>query len=165
MPKDMRTNLLSGWTQKSNNGRGLGPARHFAQPVDCTMTGCPVATRDAAGEQHRAEAQRHQLCRLVGHRTVSRAASRTIAQHDGSVQQHHPGNLIRQQIDAQIRPPGGWPGSNMGTVVSLWLCHLVMERDHRLVVVRDGAAARTQTLNALLEWADAHRTVELEPQA
>ena len=71
MPEDMSTNLLSGWTQKSNNGRGLDLARHFAQPVDCTVTECPVATRDAAGEQHRAEAQRHQLFRLAGHRVVT----------------------------------------------------------------------------------------------
>jgi hypothetical protein len=57
---------------------------------------------------------------------------------------------IRQQVDAQIRPHGGWQGISVGTVVSIWLCHLLMERDHRLVVVRDWAAARTQTLNALL---------------
>ena len=57
---------------------------------------------------------------------------------------------IRQQIDAQIRPHGHWQGISVGMVVSIWLCHLLMERDHRLVVVRDWAAARTQTLNALL---------------
>jgi hypothetical protein len=45
MPKDMSTNLLSSWAQKSNNGRGLHLVRHYAQPVDCTVTGCPVATR------------------------------------------------------------------------------------------------------------------------
>ena len=57
---------------------------------------------------------------------------------------------IRRQIDAHIRPHGGWQGMSVGTVVSIWLCHLLMERDHRLVVVRDWAAARTQTLNDLL---------------
>jgi Domain of unknown function (DUF4277) len=57
---------------------------------------------------------------------------------------------IRQAIDAQIRPHGGWQGVSVGTVVSIWLCHLLMERDHRLVVVREWAAARRQTLNALL---------------
>lgn len=35
-------------------------------------------------------------------------------------------------------------------MVSIWLCHLLMERDHRLVSVRDWAAARRQTLDALL---------------
>ena len=57
---------------------------------------------------------------------------------------------IRRLIDAQIRPHGGWQGFSVGTVVSIWLCHLLMERDHRLVVVREWAAARRQTLNALL---------------
>src|SRR5579863_10265313 len=57
---------------------------------------------------------------------------------------------IRALIDAQIRPHGGWQGISVGTVVSIWLCHVLMERDHRLVSVRDWAAARTQTLNALL---------------
>jgi len=45
MPKDMSTNLLSGWAQTSNNGRGLHLVRHVAQPVECTVTGGPVATR------------------------------------------------------------------------------------------------------------------------
>jgi hypothetical protein len=49
---------------------------------------------------------------------------------------------IRQTIDAQIQPHGGWQGSSVGTVVSIWLCHLLMERDHRLVSVREWAAAR-----------------------
>jgi transposase len=57
---------------------------------------------------------------------------------------------IRRLIDAQIRPHGGWQGISVGTVVSSWLCHLLMERDHRLVAVRDWAAARVQTLNDLL---------------
>jgi len=57
---------------------------------------------------------------------------------------------IRQQIDAQIRPHGHWQGISVGTVMSIWLCHLLMERDHRLVAVRAWAAARRQTLNALL---------------
>jgi transposase len=57
---------------------------------------------------------------------------------------------IRQQIDAQIRPHGGWQGISVGTVVSIWLCHLLMERDHRVVSVRDWAAARQRTLADLL---------------
>lgn len=57
---------------------------------------------------------------------------------------------LRPAIDAQIRPHGHWQGISVGTVVSIWLCHLLMERDHRLVVVREWAAARTQTLNDLL---------------
>jgi len=57
---------------------------------------------------------------------------------------------IRRMIDARIQPHGGWQGISVGTLVSIWLCHLVMERDHRLVSVRDWVAARTQTVNALL---------------
>jgi transposase len=57
---------------------------------------------------------------------------------------------IRRVIDAQIRPHGGWAGISVGTAVSIWLSHLLMERDHRLVVVRDWAAPRTQTLQDLL---------------
>jgi transposase len=57
---------------------------------------------------------------------------------------------IRQAIEAQIRPHGHWQGLSVGTAVSMWLCHLLMERDHRLVVVRDWAAGRRQTLKALL---------------
>ena len=57
---------------------------------------------------------------------------------------------IREAIDAQIRPHGGWQGISVGTVVSIWLCYLLMERDHRLVHVRDWANARRHTLNALV---------------
>jgi transposase len=57
---------------------------------------------------------------------------------------------IRQQIDARIRPHGGWQGISVGTAVSIWLCHLLMERDHRVVSVRDWAAARQRTLADLL---------------
>src|SRR5260370_39425451 len=57
---------------------------------------------------------------------------------------------LRQKIDAQIQPHGGWQGISVGTAVSIWLCHLLMERDHRLVSVRDWAARRQQTLEDLL---------------
>ncbi len=57
---------------------------------------------------------------------------------------------IRRMIDARIVPHGGWQGISVGTVVSIWLCHLLMERDHRLVSVREWAAARGRTLEALL---------------
>src|SRR5260370_41094119 len=57
---------------------------------------------------------------------------------------------LRQKIDAQIQPHGGWQGISVGTAVSIWLCHLLMERDHRLVSVRAWAASRRQTLEDLL---------------
>jgi hypothetical protein len=46
---------------------------------------------------------------------------------------------IRQRIDAQVRPHGRWQGISVGTVVSIWLCHLLMERDHRLVGMRQNS--------------------------
>jgi len=58
---------------------------------------------------------------------------------------------IRDLIDTHVTPHGAWQGASVGTVVSIWLCHILAERDHRLVWVRDWVAARTQTFNTLLE--------------
>ena len=57
---------------------------------------------------------------------------------------------VRSVIDAQIHPHGNWEGISVGTAVSVWLCHLLMERDHRVVSVREWAADRQQTLGDLL---------------
>jgi hypothetical protein len=57
---------------------------------------------------------------------------------------------IRDVIDAHVTLHGAWQGASVGTVVSLWLCHLLAERDHRLMAVRDWVAERTQTFNTLL---------------
>ncbi len=57
---------------------------------------------------------------------------------------------IRRMIDARIQPHGGWQGISVGTIVGIWLCYILMERDHRLVSVRDWAAARERTLEALV---------------
>ena len=46
---------------------------------------------------------------------------------------------IRRMIDARIQPHGGWQGISVGTIVGIWLCYILMERDHRLVSVRDWA--------------------------
>jgi len=56
---------------------------------------------------------------------------------------------VRRVIDAHIRPHGNWEGSSVGTAVSVWLCHLLMERDHRVVSVREWGADRQQTLQDL----------------
>lgn len=58
---------------------------------------------------------------------------------------------IRQIIDAHVTPHGNWQGASPGTVVTIWLSHMLLERDHRLALVRDWAADRTQTINALLD--------------
>ncbi|MEE8301595.1 MAG: DUF4277 domain-containing protein, partial [Candidatus Tectomicrobia bacterium] len=58
---------------------------------------------------------------------------------------------IRDLIDAHVTPHGAWQGASVGTVVSIWLCHLLAERNHRLVDVRDWVAQRTATFNTLLD--------------
>jgi transposase len=57
---------------------------------------------------------------------------------------------IRQHIDSQIEQHGNWEGISIGTIVEIWLCYMLTERDHRLVAVREWAEARRQTFNALL---------------
>jgi transposase len=57
---------------------------------------------------------------------------------------------IRDMIDAHVTPHGAWQGASVGTVVSIWLCHILAERNHRLVSVRDWAGKRTETFNNLL---------------
>jgi transposase len=57
---------------------------------------------------------------------------------------------IRTLIDTHVTPHGSWQGASVGTVVSLWLCHILAERDHRLVAVRDWVAERTETCTTLL---------------
>src|SRR5919202_4949858 len=59
---------------------------------------------------------------------------------------------IRQLIDQHVTPHGHWQGISVGTAVTIWLSCLLQERDHRIVLVRDWAAARTHTLNTLLAF-------------
>src|SRR5262249_32310684 len=58
---------------------------------------------------------------------------------------------IRDLIDTHITPHGNWQGASVGTAVSIWLSHILQERDHRLVQVRDWVADRERTINPLLE--------------
>jgi len=57
---------------------------------------------------------------------------------------------IREIIDAEIKAHGHWQGASVGTIVTIWLAHMLMERDHRLVMVRDWAAERAESINQLL---------------
>jgi len=57
---------------------------------------------------------------------------------------------IRDVIDAHVTPHGAWQGASVGTLVSIWLCHILAEREHCLVAVRDWVAERSQTCNTLL---------------
>jgi transposase len=58
---------------------------------------------------------------------------------------------IRDLIDAHVTPHGNWEGASVGTLLSIWLSHILQERDHRLVAVRDWAADCLQTINTLLD--------------
>ena len=54
-------------------------------------------------------------------------------------------------IDAHVTPHGNWEGASVGTVLSIWLSHILQERDHRMVAVRDWATDCVQTINTLLD--------------
>src|SRR5512146_1224252 len=57
---------------------------------------------------------------------------------------------VRRVIDEHVGAHGNWQGVSPGTLTCIWLCHILSERQHRLVTVRDWAAARQQTWEALL---------------
>jgi len=57
---------------------------------------------------------------------------------------------IRAMLDAHGTPHGAWQGASVGTLVRLWLCHIVAAREHCLVAVRDWVAERPQTFHTLL---------------
>src|SRR5437660_5920499 len=58
---------------------------------------------------------------------------------------------IRAMIDAQVHPHGHWQGASPGTLVTIWLAYILSERSHRLVALREWAAARSYTLQTLLD--------------
>lgn len=58
---------------------------------------------------------------------------------------------IRDLIDTHVPAHGNWEGASMGTVLSIWLSHILQERDHRMVAVRDWTADCVQTITTLLE--------------
>jgi transposase len=57
---------------------------------------------------------------------------------------------IRATIDDHITPHGHWEGASIGTLVTIWLAHMLMERSHVLSHVREWANDRTASINALL---------------
>jgi transposase len=57
---------------------------------------------------------------------------------------------IRAMIDAHLQPHGHWQGARPGTLVTIWLAHILSERSHCLVALREWAAARTHTIQTLL---------------
>src|SRR6266516_3860974 len=59
--------------------------------------------------------------------------------------------IIEEMGIRPLIPHGQWEGASVGTVISIWLCHILQERDHRLVVVRDWVHDRMHTLTTLLD--------------
>src|SRR5579863_544465 len=57
---------------------------------------------------------------------------------------------VAKTLDAHIRPHGHWQGASVGTLVVVWLCHILQERDHRLVSVREWVDQRAHTFASLL---------------
>lgn len=57
---------------------------------------------------------------------------------------------IAEQIDRQIKPHGHWQGVSVGTVITIWLCYILTEHDHRLVAVREWVKQRRELFNRLL---------------
>ena len=57
---------------------------------------------------------------------------------------------IREMIDAEVIQHGAWQGVSVGTLIVIWLCYILTEQDHRMVMVRDWVNARRQTFNSLL---------------
>lgn len=57
---------------------------------------------------------------------------------------------IPQQIDCQIKPHGHWQGISVGTVITIWLCYILTEHDHRLVAVREWVNERRELFDRLL---------------
>lgn len=57
---------------------------------------------------------------------------------------------IRDLIDTHVIAHGNRDGISMGTLLCIWLSHILQERDHRLVSVRDWASDSAQTINSLL---------------
>lgn len=56
---------------------------------------------------------------------------------------------IPQQIDRQIKPHGHWQGISAGTIITIWLCYILTEHDHRLVAVREWVNQREELFNRL----------------
>lgn len=57
---------------------------------------------------------------------------------------------IRAMIDEHVRPHGHWQGVSPGTLVTIWLAYILSERSHRLVALREWAAARAHTIESVL---------------
>lgn len=56
---------------------------------------------------------------------------------------------IPHQIDRQIKSHGHWQGISVGTIITIWLCYILTEHNHRLVAVREWVKQREELFNRL----------------
>jgi transposase len=57
---------------------------------------------------------------------------------------------VRRHIDACVEQHASWEGISAGTIVEIWLCYMLTEQDHRMVMVREWVNDRQQMFNTLL---------------
>lgn len=57
---------------------------------------------------------------------------------------------VREAIDKSVKCHGRWVGPSPGTIVSLWICYILSECDHRLSVVETWAEQRISLLQAII---------------
>ena len=57
---------------------------------------------------------------------------------------------IQHEIDRHIHPHGLWQGISVGTIVTIWLCYILTEQDHRLEPVQEWVNQRQRLFNELL---------------
>lgn len=55
---------------------------------------------------------------------------------------------IKELIDKHFPTHGNWQGESLGSVVAIWLTHILSQADHRLNQVQDWAFKRLETLKA-----------------
>jgi transposase len=56
---------------------------------------------------------------------------------------------IKELIDKHFPAHGNWQGESLGSVVAIWLTHILSQADHRLNQVQNWAFKRLETLKAL----------------
>ncbi len=56
---------------------------------------------------------------------------------------------VQEIVDEVIHPHGNWKGLSMGHTLSIWLCYMLSEADHRLSTVEAWAAVNVSILSVL----------------
>lgn len=56
---------------------------------------------------------------------------------------------VQRIIDKEIKPHGNWSGLSIGHLVSMWLCYMLSEGDHRLSSVEEWVSVNQSILSVL----------------